>query len=77
MDTGELKRRLGLILLEEEGPDVDWDIVAAMSAELTADLGYSLPPIAKDYLVSVERRRKDSVFALAQRSLLVRYLRGG
>jgi hypothetical protein len=77
MKTDELKRRLSLILAEEEGSDVDWDAVAAMSAQLTADLGHSLPPIASDFLVSVERRREDPVFALAQRSVLLQYLRSG
>jgi hypothetical protein len=77
MKTDELKRRLGQILAEEEGPDVDWDAVAAMSAQLAADLGHSLPPIAADYLASVERRREDSVFGHAQRSVLVLYLGPG
>ena len=77
MKTGELKRRLGQILANEEDPDVDWDAVAAMSAELASDLGHSLPPIVADYLASVERRREDSVFGHAQRSVLVLYLNLG
>ncbi len=39
MKTDELKRRLGQILANEEDPDVDWDAVAAMSADLASDLG--------------------------------------
>lgn len=77
MKTEELKRRLGEILAKEEEPDVDWDSVAAMSAGLAADLGHSLPPIAGDYLVSIERRRQDSVFGHAQRSIMVQYLEVG
>src|SRR5215210_6090057 len=77
MKTEELKRRLGEILAKEEEPDVDWGAVAAMSAELAADMGHSIPPIAADYLASVERRREDSVFGHAQRSVLALYLNLG
>lgn len=74
MTTEELKRRLGQILAKEEESDVDWGAVAAMSAELASDLEHSPPPIAADYLASVERRREDSVFGHAQRSVLILYL---
>jgi hypothetical protein len=77
MKTEELKRRLGEILAKEEEPEVDWDAVAAMSGQLASDLGHSLPPIAADYLASVERRREDSVFGHAQRSVLALYLQLG
>jgi len=77
MKTEELKRRLGEILAEEEGPEVDWDAVARMSAQLASDLGHSLPPIAAEYLASVERRREDNVFGHAQRSVLGLYLNLG
>jgi hypothetical protein len=77
MKTEELKRRLGEILAKEEDPESDWDEVAEMSARLASDLGHSLPEIAADYLASVERRREDSVFGHAQRSVLALYLNLG
>lgn len=75
MNSDDLKRRLGQILAEEEGPDADWNAVAALSAQLVAELGPGLPSIAESYLASVEQRRADAVFAHAQRSELVQYLR--
>ncbi|MEO6256593.1 MAG: PilZ domain-containing protein [Sphingomicrobium sp.] len=77
MNTEELKRRLGEILAKEEEPVVEWDAIEAMSTELASDLGHALPPIAADYLLSVERRREDSVFGHAQRSVVVLYLNHG
>jgi hypothetical protein len=77
MNSDELKRRLGQILAEEEGPGSDWKTVAALSAQLVADYGPGLPSTAKSYLASEELRRADAVFAHAQRSELVDYLRTG
>ena len=77
MNSDELKRRLGQILAEEEGPGTDWNAVAALSAQLVADYGPELPSIAKSYLASEELRRADAVFAHAQRSQLVEYLQTG
>ena len=71
----DLKRRLSQILEEEEGPAVDWSTVAAMSADLAAELGPSLPSVAASYLEGVEQRRSDAVLAHSQRSELLRYLR--
>ena len=75
METEELKRRLGQILAEEEVQPADWEAVAAMSAQLLDGAGDELPAIVKDYLVGLERRRTDAVFAHAQRSKLTLYLR--
>jgi hypothetical protein len=77
MKTEELRRRLGEILAKEEELGVDWDAIAAMSTQLASDLGHSLPPIAADYLANVDRRREDSVFGHAQRSVLKLYLNLG
>jgi hypothetical protein len=75
MDSHELKRRLGVILAKEEGQGVDWAVVSIMSASLLRELDGSLPDFARDYLAGVNRRQSDAVFAHAQRSELLRYLR--
>ena len=76
MNADDLKHRLGQILAQEEGPDVDWNTVAEMSAQLSEECGPSMDPIAAGYLESVEQRRSDPAFAQSQRSQLVLYLRG-
>lgn len=76
MNADDLKRRLGLILAQEEGPNVDWTKVAEMSAQLSAECGPSLDPIAAGFLECVEQRRSDPLLAQSQRSQLVLYLRG-
>ncbi len=70
MKTDELKRRLGQILAEEEVQAIDWDAVAALSAELLDAAGDELPANVKSYLVGWERRQTDAVFAHTQRSKL-------
>lgn len=75
MRPEDLKQRLGQILTEEEDPDTDWDAVAEMCAVLISKLPSAAPPVAQAYLLSVESRRSDIVFAQAQRSELLRYLR--
>lgn len=77
MKSEELQRRLGHILAEEEVPPSDWDAVAVLSAQLIDDAGVELSVFAKDYLVSWQRRRNDPLFAQAQRSSLIQYLRSG
>lgn len=76
MNPDHVKRRLGQILAQEEGPDVDWNAVAEMSAQLSAECGPGLHPMVASYLDGVEQRRSDPVLAKLQRSQLVLYLRG-
>lgn len=72
----ELKARLGRILAEEEGvAPVDWNGVEFLSGELLAELDGSTPLIVDAYLRGFERRRQDAVFAHAQRSQLLEFLR--
>jgi hypothetical protein len=71
----EVKRRLGLILTQEERPDVDWPLVARLCDDLAHELGAEAPAIVQEYLASFEKRRLDPMFAHAERSELVRYLR--
>jgi hypothetical protein len=70
-----LKQRLGLLITQEERTDVDWSLVARLCDQLAEELGSDAPPIVQEYLASFEQRRSDAVFAQAQRSDLVRYLR--
>jgi len=70
-----LKQRLGLIIAQEQRPDVDWFLVARLCDQLAEELGTEVPPIVQEYPASFERRRSDAVFAQAQRSELVNYLR--
>ena len=77
MDTDELKHRLGQILAEEEGDGaVDWLLIEQQSATLLGELHVPLPLIVDEYLRGSERRRQDPMFGRAQRSELLRYLRG-
>jgi len=76
MDTGKLKLRLGLILAEEEGGgEVDWAIVEHLSNELLGELRMPVPLIVDEYLRGLDRRRQDVVFANAQRTQLLLFLR--
>ena len=77
MTIDELKMRLGKILAEEEGDGpADWNAVEFLSGELAEELDGSAPLIVDAYLRGAERRRQDSVFAHAQRSELLSFLRG-
>jgi len=76
MQPDNLKQRLGEILAEEEGSQVDWEVVAIMSGILIAELPGPAPAVAQSYLDSVEKRRSDCVFGHAQRTELLRYWRG-
>ena len=72
----ELKLRLGQILAEEEGDaPVDWNAVQFLSGELLEELDGSTPLIVDVYLRGSDRRREDGVFAHAQRSELLGFLR--
>ena len=76
MEINELKLRLGRILAEEEGDgSVDWHLIACQSDELLGELQVPIPLIVDAYLRGADRRRSDSVFAHAQRSELVLYMR--
>ena len=76
MEIDELKLRVGRILAEEEGDaSVDWHSVAFQSDELLGELQVPIPLIVDAYLRGADRRRTDNVFAHAQRSELVLYLR--
>ena len=76
MDTGKLKLRLGLILAEEEGGgEVDLAIVEHLSNELLGELRMPVPLIVDEYLRGLDRRRQDIVFANAQRTQLLLFLR--
>jgi hypothetical protein len=73
----ELKLRLGQILAEEEGDgSVDWQSVAGLSEKLLGELQLPIPLIVNEYLRGAERRRQDGVYAHAQRSQLLHFLRG-
>lgn len=72
----ELKRRLGQILAEEEGcGSVDWHDVAYRSDQLLGELQVPIPLIVDEYLRGADRRRLDPVYAHAQRSQLLHFLR--
>jgi hypothetical protein len=73
----QLKLRLGQILAEEEGNgSVDWRIVQLRSDELLGELQVPIPLIVHEYLRGSDRRQQDSVYAHAQRSQLLHFLRG-
>jgi hypothetical protein len=76
--TDELKLRLGRILAEEEGgASVDWPGVQGLSDELLGELQLPIPLIVDEYLRGADRRRQDNVFAHAQRTQLLAFLRSG
>lgn len=75
MSFDDLKARLGNILAEEEESEVDWDTVLNRSAVLLSEMTFPAPDIVQDYLNSIERRRLDCVFAHAQRTDVLRFLR--
>jgi hypothetical protein len=77
ISDAELKRRLGLIVAQEETQDVDWALVARLCDELAADVGTDAPLLVQEYLASLGRRQSDGAFAHSQRSQLVDYLRSG
>ena len=77
MKIDELKLRLGQILAEEEGYEaVDWSNVQLRSVELLGELQMPIPLIVNEYLRGSDRRREDGVYAHAQRSQLLHFLRG-
>ena len=77
MKIDELKLRLGQILAEEEGYEsVDWKMVQLRSVELLGELRMPIPLIVNEYLRGSDRRRQDGVYAHAQRSQLLHFLRG-
>ena len=77
MKIDELKIRLGQILAEEEGYEaVDWSSVQLRSVELLGELQMPIPLIVNEYLRGSDRRREDGVYAHAQRSQLLHFLRG-
>lgn len=71
----ERKRRLALILTEEESAEVDWLAVASMSNELLQQLSPPVPVIVEAYLTQYAIRKADPLFARAQRLQLASYLR--
>jgi len=72
----EIKRRLGGILAKEEGDNVpDWDCVKSLSSALLQEVNAHPHEIVTAYLADCDKRRADAVFALAQRSELLRFLR--
>jgi hypothetical protein len=72
----ELKQRLDRILAEEEGNgSIDWDHVESQSDALLGELQVPIPLIVDEFLRGSGRRRQDSVFAHAQRSQLLSFLR--
>jgi len=72
----ELKIRLGQILAEEEGNgSVNWPGVQGLSDQLLGELRVPMPLIVDEYLRGAERRRQDNVFAHAQRTQLLEFLR--
>ncbi|NUT01668.1 MAG: hypothetical protein HOP96_11910 [Sphingomonas sp.] len=76
MKTDELKLRLGQILAEEEGDGfVDWQSVRSLSDELLGELEVPIPLIVNEYLRGLDQRRSDTVYAHAQRSQLLQFLR--
>lgn len=76
MEIDELKLRLGRILVEEEGGgSVDWHAVQGQSDELLGELQAPIPLIVEEYLRGTGRRRQDNVFAHAQRTQLLDFLR--
>ena len=77
MKIDQLKLRLGQILAEEEGNgSVDWGIIQLRSDELLGELRVPIPLIVDEYLRGSDRRQQDSVYAHAQRSQLLYFLRG-
>jgi hypothetical protein len=73
----QLKLRLGQILAEEEGGgSVDWHNVTCLADELLGELQVPIPLIVNEYLRGADRRRQDSLYAHAQRSQLLHFLRG-
>ena len=77
MKIDELKVRLGQILAEEEGDaTVNWNMVQLRSDELLGELQMPIPLIVNEYLRGSDRRREDGVYAHAQRSQLLHFLRG-
>ena len=78
VEIDELKLRLGRILAEEEGDgSVDWPAVQGLSDALLGELQMPIPLIVDDYLRGADRRRQDNVFAHAQRTQLLAFLRAG
>ena len=76
MKIDELKIRLGQILAEEEGYEsVNWGNVQLRSDELLGELQTPIPLIVHEYLRGSDRRRDDGVYAHAQRSQLLHFLR--
>lgn len=76
MKIDELKIRLGQILAEEEGYEsVNWGNVQLRSDELLGELQMPIPLIVNEYLRGSDRRREDGVYAHAQRSQLLHFLR--
>lgn len=71
-----LKLRLGKILVEEEGGgSVNWLSVQCQSAKLLGELQAPIPLIVGEFLRGADRRRLDNVFAHAQRTQLLEFLR--
>jgi hypothetical protein len=80
MTLDELKSKLTFLLGEEEEREVDWTLVEHLSLGLQEELRLGSPPdfpadLLDDYLSGFARRREDPVFAQAQRSELVAFLR--
>ena len=77
MKIDQLKSRLGQILAEEEGDgSVDWHKIRCLSEQLRGELQVPTPLIVDEYLRGSDRRQQDSVYAHAQRSQLLYFLRG-
>ena len=78
VEIDELKLRLGRILAEEEGDgSVDWPAGQGLSDTLLGELQMPIPLIVDEYLRGADRRRQDNVFAHAQRTQLLAFLRAG
>jgi hypothetical protein len=75
ISDSDLKHRLGLIITQEQEPGVDWAVVSCLCAALARDIGETERGPVKDYLGTSGRRKSDFVFAHAQRSELISYLR--
>lgn len=79
MTNEDLKSHLSAILAHEEAKDVDWSKVELLCQSLRRLLNdegpADHPSVVDEYLSSVRQRREDPVFAHAQRTKLLSFLR--
>jgi hypothetical protein len=81
MQPSELRRKVGVILTEEDRPEANWERIARLSEELDAELraqDYAdCPEVVRHFLCDNDIRARDAAYARRQTEHVRAYVEAG